>query len=99
MMGRTAKVTIVGTIPVPLLSEADYPSFRLLLDNQIPASFAEWRHEADKEDCLVGGGNSVKRIAVTPQEFVGYCLSNRVHPTAHSLKNCAAAKYGSQAQP
>jgi hypothetical protein len=98
-MGRTAKETIVGTIPAPLLSEADYPSFLLLLDNQIPASFAEWRHEADKEDRVAGSGNSVKRIAVTPQEFVGYCLSNRLHPTVHNLKNCAAAKYGSQAQP
>jgi hypothetical protein len=96
MMGRTARETVVGTIPSPLISEADYPTFRLLLDNQIPASFAEWRQEADKEDHVVSSGNSVKRIAVTPQEFVGYCLSNRLHPTTHNLKNCAAAKYGCQ---
>jgi hypothetical protein len=91
-----SRETIVSTIPAPLISEGDYPTFRRLLEKQIPESFAEWKKEADKEDRLVGIGDRVKRVPVTSQDFIGYCHRNGLLPTMHSLRNCAADKYGRQ---
>jgi hypothetical protein len=86
----------MGIIPTPQISERDYPAFRMLLGRQIPASFAEWKHQAEKEDSLVGVGDSIKRIPVTPQDLIGYCHRNGLQPTTQNLRNCAARKYGRQ---
>jgi hypothetical protein len=87
----------MGIIPAPQISEEDYPAFRMLLGRQFPASFAEWKHEAEKEDSLVGIGDSVKRVPITPQDFIGYCQRNGLQPTTQNLRSCAARKYGRQA--
>ncbi len=41
-MRRQQEVTL-GVVPKPLISEADYPTFRMLLGKQVPATFEEWK--------------------------------------------------------
>ncbi|MFZ0839517.1 MAG: hypothetical protein WAM77_18790, partial [Xanthobacteraceae bacterium] len=65
------------TLYFPLISESDYPAFRHLMKDELPTTFAQWKHEQQAKrdrNILEYHPNAVcLDVDVNSSEFATYC--------------------------
>ncbi len=80
-------------IHLPFIAPADFVAFKLLMKDQIPATYADWEqaHQQQITDCY-RQALAHTEVVVTPAEFAAYCRANGAEPKAIVLRRFAREK-------
>ena len=83
----------MATVFIPMIAQADYESFRRVLNRDLPDAYDKWLHLAAKmsEDNGSKGGIS-KLVQVNPVEFTRFLRAAGADANLHSLGNFAYEK-------
>jgi hypothetical protein len=77
----------------PLITPNDYPAFRAILGNDIPATYNEWLYLQTKEIReFVQAGRETRTISVNPHEFARFLHSRGANANIVSLRNYTIEK-------
>jgi hypothetical protein len=63
---------------LPLISEADYSGFQLMIKELMPVSYQEWRQDHHKAVSYRQSRNGSREVAITPAEFDSWLKQNRL---------------------
>lgn len=75
-------------------TEADYPEFKALLPNDLPATYEEFVSIVDKRIKDRMQQVTVSKAYVRPAEFVAYCVRSGEAPNYDALVRCCFLAWG-----
>jgi hypothetical protein len=77
---------------LPLINEADYPSFQRMIEELMDVSYEEWQQDHQKAVSYRQSRNGSREVAITPAEFDLWLKKHRLDAHLELLWSCVEDK-------
>jgi len=80
---------------LPLINEADYPSFQRMIEELMDVSYEEWQQDHHKAVSYRRSRNGSREVAITPAQFDSWLKKHRLDAHLELLWSCVEDMAGS----